>query len=192
MGFVPLTSEEGSNHAVIWPMMVGSSFCGFYWSVAKLREFFRSVDSLHRELQQFRCGDCLCYCCSVGHRTKAGRKMACDRRILLSCITLWFGSAENFDTLVRCEVLTCLTEQLSSQVLTYKQFAVMAVPVVWHHLDTMSDPLEWALNPAPGHKVHLRYEILISSLEIVRGIGWAFGLLPIIFFVTAKLTCCLG
>ena len=75
-----------------------------------MREFFRSVDSLHRELQQ--CKDCLCYCCAVGHRQADGRRMACDRRVINSCITLWFGSVENFDSAVRSEVLACLTEQL--------------------------------------------------------------------------------
>ena len=189
MGFAPVTSDrKNHNHAVMWPMMALFTSVGFYWSVAKLREFFRSVDSLHHELQQFRCNDCLCHCCSAGHRSPGGFRMACDRRVLLSCITLWFGSVENFESLVRSEVLSCLTEQLTSHVLTYKQFAVMALPVLWHYLDTASEPLEYILHPRP-HKVWVLYELLLSSQEVIRGIGWAFCSLPILFFVTSKLTC---
>ncbi|CAE7606462.1 unnamed protein product [Symbiodinium natans] len=189
LAFVPLSGEDAANHAVIWPLMAGFASVAFYWSVTKLREFFRSVDSLHRELQQFQCKDCLCYCCAVGHRQADGRRMACDRRVINSCITLWFGSVENFDSAVRSEVLACLTEQLSSQVLTYKQFVVMAVPVIWHHLDTASSRLEWIFNAPQGHTVWVEYELREAFKEALRGIGWAFGILPIIFFVTSKLAC---
>ena len=181
MGFVP-TGEKNNDHAVMWPAMAAIAAVVFYWSVAKMREFFRSVETLHHELKQFQCEDCLCYCCSIGHATVDGQTLLCDRRILLSCITRWFGSVQAFDSVVRSEVLTCLTEQLASQVFTYKEFVVMAVPVLWLHMDDASTPLDWILRPADGHTVWVDYEMKISARAILRGVGGTFGNVPLPLF----------
>ena len=97
-----------ANQEVIWPAMAGCSFVAFYFSVMKLREFFRSVEMMGSELQQFRLDACLCHCCATSHEFSK----TCDRRILTICISKWFGSIDLFETLMCSEVLACLTGQL--------------------------------------------------------------------------------
>ena len=97
-----------ANQEVIWPAMAGCSFVAFYFSVMKLREFFRSVEMMGSELQQFRLDACLYHCCATSHEFSK----TCDRRILTICISKWFGSIDLFETLMCSEVLACLTGQL--------------------------------------------------------------------------------
>eukprot|EP00439_Symbiodinium_sp_Y106_P024145 s339_g2.t4 len=115
----------------------------------------------------------------------------CDRRILTICITKWFGSIDLFQDLMRSEVLACLTEQLATNILTYREFVVMSLPVFWHHLDTASEPLDWYLRPTDGHTACLHRELKALAREVLRGIGWSFAALPILFLVTSRLSCLL-
>ena len=195
VGFIP---QRLADVRTLWPIMAALGFLAFYWSVAKLREFFRSVEALQQELQEFRCEDCLCHCCTSGHRSPDGsRTEVCDRRIILSCIRSWFGSIEDFDNIVRTQVLACLTTQLSSHVLTYKEFVFMAVPILWFQLDSFCERWDFILRPWPGHPLNLREparmhgRISGSLKEVIRGPLWAFGLIPILFFTASKLSCVL-
>ena len=193
-GFIP-ASHVGV--LTLWPILTAIGFVAFYLSVAKLREFFRSVEALQQELQEFRCEDCLCHCCSSGHRARDGSRLLCDRRIIFSCISSWFGSVEDFDSIVRTQVLNCLTTQLSSHVLTYREFVFMAVPILWYQLDSFCAHWDFILRPWPGHPLHLREpvrmhgRIATSLKEVIRGPLWAFGLIPILFFTASKLSCVL-
>ena len=125
--------------------------------MSKLRVFFRSVETLQHELQDFRSEECVCQCCFAGHRNKDGSRMeTCDRQILFTCICRWYGSIKALDNVVRTQVLTFLTTQLSSHVLTYKESVFMAVPILWHHLDTAAEKWDFILRPRPGHPLNLR------------------------------------
>ena len=115
LAFVPADSERRSgNHEVMWPLMAGCSFVAFYFSVMQLRKFFRSVEMIQTELQDFRFDNCSCHCCATNHQFS----QTCDRRILTICISKWFGSIDRFEDLMRSEVLACLTEQLRGVGLT--------------------------------------------------------------------------
>ena len=57
-------------------------------------------------------------------------------------------------------------------------FALAQVPLLWHFMDTASE------------KLH-QHGIVIwrgAARELVRGLGWGLGVLPVAFFVTAQLT----
>ncbi|CAE7907224.1 unnamed protein product [Symbiodinium necroappetens] len=187
--FVPGDPDKGrtGNQAVMWPLMAGCSFVAFYFSVMQLRKFFRSVEMIQSELQDFRFDNCSCHCCATNHQFS----QTCDRRILTICISKWFGSIDRFEDLMRSEVLACLTEQLATNILTYREFVVMSVPVLWHFLDTASEPLDWYLRSGHTHKPVLRQEMRSFAREVCRGLGWAFGALPILFLVISRLACLL-
>ncbi|CAE6971644.1 ebh [Symbiodinium sp. CCMP2592] len=188
LAFVPAGEDkELARLEVMWPLMAGCSFVAFYFSVMKLREFFRFVEMMESELQQFRLDSCSCQCCDTNHKYS----QTCDRRILKICITKWFGSIDLFEDLMRSEVLACLTEQLATSILTYREFVVMSLPIFWHHLDTASEPLDWFLRPTSGHTAYLHRELKALAREVLRGIGWSFAALPILFLVTSRLSCLL-
>ena len=101
----------------------------------RLRAYFRYVQALEQDIGQFVADSSSSYCCTVGHVSEDGKPLTCDRRVILQCITLWFGSIENFEAHVRTDVLQCLQEQLSTEVFTNKQIAVSALPMLWHYMD---------------------------------------------------------
>ncbi|CAE7351637.1 unnamed protein product [Symbiodinium sp. KB8] len=187
LAFVPSDPERRTgNHEVMWPLMAGCSFVAFYFSVMQLRKFFRSVEMIQSELQDFRFDNCSCHCCATNHQFS----QTCDRRILTICISKWFGSIDRFEDLMRSEVLACLTEQLATNILTYREFVVMSLPVLWHFLDSASEPLDWYFR-THTHKPDLRHEIKVFARELFRGLGWTFGALPTLFLVTSRLACLL-
>ena len=151
-------------HKILWPVMGSVSFVGFYFSVARLRRYFRSVHALEHDFRQFSVQGCLCWCCSIGHRTRNGGQMACDRRLVCLCIESWYGSLEHFEKQVQTEVLDNLTEQLSSEVFTYKQIATANLPLLWHAMDavTLFMHMFWGAFDLPAHEGRPYYGSLSS------------------------------
>ncbi|OLQ07847.1 hypothetical protein AK812_SmicGene8688 [Symbiodinium microadriaticum] len=167
---------------VVWPAMGLLIFTGFYCSVVKLRAYFRYVQALEQDIGKFVVDDSTSYCCSVGHVRPDGGLLPCDRRVILQCIRAWFGSVENFEALVRTDVLQSLQDQLSREVFTYKQIAVSAMPLLWHYMDSAAT-------------IHYSYIVstddrpLFGTLrEFIRGLAWAFGVVPVAVCIAVRLS----
>ena len=173
--------ELAHKKHILFPLMALCAFIGGYVVVAVLRAYFGSVQQLQDELCNFTVRDSLCFCCSTNHVSKRGHPIACDRRIVLQCIRTWFGSVEAFDAKVRTQVLELLAQQLSNEIWTYTQCAGSAIPLLWHFMDNA------ATNAAmvPDHNGTLY--ILWAIRELVRGLGWTLGVLPLVFFLGARL-----
>ena len=115
----------------LWPVMGFAALVGFYFCVAAVRAYFRSVQLLQSELASFSVKDSSCWCCTANHKDSSGESLLCDREIICRCIVAWFGTVENFETKVRTDVLENLLSQLSNQIVTYSQCAAAAVPIFW-------------------------------------------------------------
>ena len=161
----------------LWPAMGLVAFVGFYMCVAALRAYFQSVQLLESELADFSVKDSLCWCCSCNHRDHSGAPLSCDREVVFRCIIIWFGSLENFETKVRTEVLENLVDQLSKQIFTYQQCAAAALPVFWYILDSASRHVAYSDDWEEG-----------AARRLLRGVGWAFGAIPVLFFIGSRLT----
>ena len=161
----------------LWPAMGLVAFVGFYMCVAALRAYFQSVQLLESELADFSVKDSLCWCCSCNHRDRSGAPLSCDREVVFRCIIIWFGSLENFETKVRTEVLENLVDQLSKQIFTYQQCAAAALPVFWYILDSASRHAAYSDDWEEG-----------TARRLLRGVGWAFGAIPVLFFIGSRLT----
>ena len=103
--------------------------------------------------------------------------MPCDRKIVFKCITSWFGSLQAFEQAVRTDVLRNLTDQLSNDIFTYRQCVAAAVPLLWHFMDSASSKLHF----------HGSQHLNGALRELIRGLGWGCGVLPILFFVGFQL-----
>ncbi|CAE7224438.1 rpl22 [Symbiodinium natans] len=180
---VGLIPRAALNHedAIIWPIMFLCLIVVFYLSVAALRAYYRSVETLQREMSQFCAEECLCWCCSTNHVSPTGDVLACDRRIVFQCVRKWFGSLAAFEEKVRTDVVSCLADQLSGQIFTYARCATSAVPVLWHFLDRAGTHL---------HRREWRYVDSVL-MEIFRGLAWGLGVIPIFIAVGARLCSCL-
>ncbi|CAE7823832.1 unnamed protein product [Symbiodinium microadriaticum] len=169
------------RYFVLWPSIALFILTGFSWSAIKLRAYFRYVQALEQDIGQFVADSSSSYCCTVGHVSEDGKPLTCDRRVILQCITLWFGSIENFEAHVRTDVLQCLQEQLSTEVFTNKQIAVSALPMLWHYMDAAAtahfDQLSRGEEPSGA-----------ALQELVRGLGWAFGVVPATMLIGIRLS----
>ncbi|CAE7443411.1 rpl22 [Symbiodinium natans] len=164
------------RHArVIFLPMALLAFVGFYVSVAALRGYYRSVKLLETELANFTVAESCCWCCNtLTDHTCEGKEVICDRQVVFRCIVMWFGTIESFEERVRTEVLDCLADQLSKNVFTYKQCAAASLPLFWYHMDrVVTRAVEGSRHSA--------------IRELARGTAWAFGVLPVIFFIASTL-----
>ena len=166
-----------SDQELMWALQALAVFIGFSGSTFVLRRFFHSVDACRDMLGVFTVRDASCCCCSSNHADNHG---LCDRKIMIECITAWFGSVENFEDAVRSDLAGVVLEQ-SQQAISYGQVVLALVPLVWNYLDRASayarftswDPRTQALR------------------ELIRGLGWWLGLGPLAaltqFWLTYKL-----
>ncbi|CAE7542034.1 unnamed protein product [Symbiodinium sp. CCMP2456] len=105
-------------------------------------EHCRSIDVVQNQVRYFTIEQSLCYCCSCGHTDPLTREpMICDRSILIRCISSWFGSAEQFETLVRHHVMTTLVHQLANNVFSYWRILQAISPLFWLFLDFWIGPI---------------------------------------------------
>ena len=102
LGSIPDGGHE--TRAQFFYVLAGIVGCCAYAVVAMSRAYFRNIDALWKELENFTTDKATCHCCTEGHQ--AGQ--ICDRKILLQCISVWFGSVETFEQTVRQRVLDIL------------------------------------------------------------------------------------
>ncbi|CAE7409316.1 unnamed protein product [Symbiodinium necroappetens] len=177
----PGADPDRLRYFILWPSIGLSIFIGFFFSIIKLRAYFRYVQALEQDIGKFVVNDGMSHCCSVGHVSAAGTQMVCDRRVILQCITTWFGSVEQFESHVRTDVLQCLQDQLSREVFTYKQIAVSALPMLWHYMDSAAT--------MHYHYIGIGDRPLFGAIrEFVRGLGWTFGVVPVVVLATVRLS----
>ncbi|CAE7432222.1 unnamed protein product [Symbiodinium sp. CCMP2592] len=148
---------------------------GFYPIVASFREYFRSIDTLQSTLEHFSVQDTTCHCCRMNHVTFRGDPMVCDRRVLLTCISAWFGSEDSFDAVVRHDVLDRLMQQLCNEFLSYWQLITVMLPMFFPFIDAAS---------AQWHYVG-RYHHAVGR-ELLRGLAWWLGIAPTILLICLR------
>ncbi|CAE7515395.1 unnamed protein product [Symbiodinium natans] len=143
---------------------------GCYTNVCMHREYFRTDDLLN-----FKSEKTSCHCCSVNHVDAAGDALLCDKHVLTRCISLWFGSMEHFDALVRSTVGECLTQQLSKDFRGYWSCVMATVPAVWVAADVAA--FQW---------------LRLGSFqpEVARVVGrilaWMLGVQPCLLFFSLR------
>ncbi|CAE7508979.1 ANK1, partial [Symbiodinium necroappetens] len=174
-----------AQHAIMWPLMGLAVYVGFYKSCSMLREYWRSVELLEKRVAGFTAKESLCWCCSADHKDADGESIVCDRQIVFRCIVTWFGSLENFETRVRTDVLECLVDQLSKQIFTYKQCALAALPYCWSSFDVSA--VEASLRIPDYDLLFQPFDFGGVMRPVCRGLGWALGFLPVIFFLASRL-----
>ena len=99
-------------------------------------EHCRSIDVVQKQVCHFTIEQAFCHCCSSGHTDPfTGEPLICDRSILIRCISSWFGSTEQFESLVRHHVMTILVHQLANNVFSYWRIVQATSPLFWLFLD---------------------------------------------------------
>jgi len=170
------------NEALLWIIQAVILAVGFYPNVAAYRQYFRTLGDLKSELESFSLQGTHCMCCQRGHVSADGEPMACDRKVVLHCLKLWFGSAESFEHRVRSEVSETLMHELAAEFFNYRRCVAALIPVAWSYMDTAS--AEWRKYEDPRHR---GTEV---TKELARGFAWWLCVAPSILLMTFRLAYC--
>ena len=157
-------------------VLAGIVGCCAYAVVAMSRAYFRNIDALWKELENFTTDKATCHCCTLGH-AEAGQ--TCDRKILLQCISVWFGSVETFEQTVRTRVLDILANHLRHELFSYKSCLACTAPILWHFLDTLAGDLYYRESERHFDD---------AFFQTLRALGWWLGCIPAMFFTMLLLS----
>lgn len=171
------------NEALLWATQAVILAIGFYPNAAAYRQYFRALSDLKSELEGFSLQGTHCLCCQRGHVSADGEPMACDRKVVLHCLKLWFGSAERFEQRVRSEVSETLMHELSAEFFNYRHCLAALIPIAWSYMDTAS--AEWRKYEEPHH------HMTEVTKELARGFAWWLCVAPSILLMTFRLAYCL-
>ncbi|CAE7379296.1 unnamed protein product, partial [Symbiodinium microadriaticum] len=132
----------------------------------------RSIEMMQQQLRHFTFAQAKSSCCSEGHIDPTGAPMICDRKIISRCITAWFGGTEQFESVVRGQVLAVLVHQLSNHVFSYWRIVHVAAPSLWAILDVWCDNFGRGASsvPTPWEVFKMLYDIIVVYLLLLPSI----------------------
>ena len=159
---IPRAGSEGGSIVTRIFLLIMMGVLAFWYPLATLRGFYRSIDKMEEQLRRFRLEDATCHCCTVGHQNR-GVNTVCDREVIEQCIAQWFGSREAFENCVQTTVSKALSKQLG-------QFSF---PISW--MFGCSSPLIWTF-AAPAIR-----QPLVGIFFIL---AWSFAV-PAVFMIGA-------
>ncbi|CAE7399932.1 unnamed protein product [Symbiodinium pilosum] len=116
-------------------VMLGAFVVYFYAGVASFRSYHYSIETLRKQLQNFRLADTKCNCCTLGHVAPDGRELPCDRQVVERCICNWFGSVDEFEVFIVPLLRNTFENQLGHNTFPYIYFMVVFCPVFWTGMD---------------------------------------------------------
>ena len=182
-----LISFVGDQDIQLFRAAVGviACFC-FYLTISTFRRYFHSVTVCQRELKEFQFHRTLCHCCTVGHRSPSGGPMLCDRQILHTCITKWFGSISEFESQVANAVGESLVSQLGS-FLGYRRSVMVLIPLAWGTMDLYFTQIRRRVTD-PNPKWLEEHHVLRAGIrELFRGLASWLGVGPFLLFLAVKM-----
>ena len=128
--------------ADFWPVgviiVVGLCFPSYTALAYIALEHTRSIDKIHRQVQNFTMEHASAACCAMQHVTRGGQPILCDRVIISRCITSWFGSLQSFEDNVRSQVREVLVHQLTYNTFTYSRLVQLTAPALFFKLDRLA------------------------------------------------------
>ena len=150
-------------------VLAGIVACCGYAVAAMCRNYFRSIEALCKQLENFTTDSATCSCCTSGHP----EGQTCDRSILLECISIWFGNVGAFEQSVRTGLLNLLASGLWNELFRYKRCVAVTVQLLWHFFERIAVDLHF-----------LSSETYLEQIffQLIRGFAWWLGCFPIMFF----------
>ena len=145
---------------LMWGGQVVLLVLGLYACISVTGGYFRALEHMRGELLNFSIEATEFYCCSVNHVDPDGHVVElCDRKVLLECITTWYGNVEAFEQLVQTKVLN---HQLIKTSSANHQLNIFFLAT----RKTTSEPLVSLLKP-----VTWRHEVPLPAWQPDRGLA---------------------
>ena len=123
-----------------WGVLLAFGAAEGMFLVHASRKYYRSLEAIESQLQDFRLRHAECWCCSVNHiHPASGMPIeVCDREIVSQCVASWFGSEQEFDESVRSLTARALEQQLGYDAFPYLWMLGSFVPVWWPWMDYLA------------------------------------------------------
>ncbi|CAE7210942.1 unnamed protein product [Symbiodinium sp. CCMP2456] len=120
------------------------------------RQQMRAIEEVQEQLQRFDFNrDPECHCCSVKHiHPVTGKPMLCDHQVIRECVTTWFGSVAEFETVVRERVSKVFTDRFAKIPLPYTWLVAATIANFWMGIPDMAQAVR---SGASDHRDLLLY-----------------------------------
>eukprot|EP00439_Symbiodinium_sp_Y106_P049659 s294_g6.t1 len=107
------------------------------------RQQMRTIEAVQEQLQRFDFNrDPKCHCCSVKHiHPDTGTPMLCDYQVIRECVTTWFGSVADFETVVRERVSNVFTDRFTKVPLPYTWLVAATIANFWQGIPDMAQAI---------------------------------------------------
>ncbi|CAJ1414923.1 unnamed protein product [Effrenium voratum] len=157
---LPLPADDSiaGNVAGFLALGVGGALA----TVHVLRGFYRSVETMQRQLLSLQLEELKCCCCSIGHVTDDGEAVLCDRQVICECIARWYGSDIDFASHIRTEVVEVITATLEKNTFGFSWGICVGAPACWAAMDLIQHELMW--KQVAGSRIILWLELAVCSL----------------------------
>ncbi|CAE7817838.1 unnamed protein product [Symbiodinium sp. CCMP2592] len=144
------------------------AWTGCYAVACVWRSHYRQIDAMKTQLQSFTISKTKSDCCQIGHVDRQGRKLPCDKAVILECIRQWFGSVDAFEDDVRSGVAAALSEGLGKGGFPYPYVLAAGAPILWCQGDFAASRLREG-------------EFYYAGVTVVIGLAYWLAAVPFIF-----------
>ncbi|CAE7682997.1 unnamed protein product [Symbiodinium necroappetens] len=164
------SSVASSDEAIVagerYIMLVGPLGLLFGFVTHTWRGYARSIETLQKQLREFKVEHARSACCDRGHEENS---VICDREIILQCIAAWYNSLGSFESQVQTEVRMAVIDQLGYKVFTYQRALLMLTPHAWLRLEYVSSHAGDAIRQVADLAQMFTY--LLAILPVVNKLG---------------------
>eukprot|EP00438_Fugacium_kawagutii_P007216 Skav218005 [mRNA] locus=scaffold2344:105858:107279:- [translate_table: standard] len=133
----PVRNEINSVAGMAFLVLLAGVAVG-YVLTSTLRSYFRDLDTMKEQLFSISFDTAMCACCTTDHVDESGRPLMCDRLLVKECVGIWFDGLEEFERIVRSDILEVLVSNLEEQVMTTKSTIAVCIPFMWSLMDLAS------------------------------------------------------
>ncbi|CAE7487481.1 ift122 [Symbiodinium sp. CCMP2592] len=157
-------------------LLYGKLVCLVLWAITfnwVFRRCLENVLTVEEQCRTFSWAAVQSHCCSVNHVEK-GVAIPCDKELLSSCISRWFGSIEAFEGFVSTDVRDICVEQLLRIPMGYWWSVTFNAFVFWGHFDI-------AVSRAHAGDAAFAVGMLCS------GVAWTFWITPVQYIALARM-----
>ena len=157
-------------------LLVLGAVTGFS-AIMAFRGYFHSLKILEKKLASTSFDEVRSFCCQQNHVDAAGCPIVCDREMVKQCVSIWFGSTEAFEELIRSDVSEIIAEELRQNVFTRGWMLQVTAPLLWGCMDVSASNYRISR----GH-LQFAFELLVNGLVV-----WLLAV-PLISELTISLT----
>ena len=159
-------------------LLVLGTVTGFS-AIMAFRGYFHSLKVLKKKLTSTSFDGVRSFCCQMNHVDAAGCPIVCDRDMVKQCVTIWFGSTEAFEELIRSDVSEIIAAELRQNVFTRGWVLQVSAPVLWGFMDLSASEIRLS-------RTHWQFAFELIVIGLVVWLLVAPFIVELVIFLTRR------